>query len=210
MPEAKISAEIPETMWVHKVSTEYPNTVFRVISALPGDEYGTGVIEINGEGYSEAIKDIPEGETVLGIEVLWRDDDENKALVQVRTDHHLILQKVSDSGVPMEMPFEIQDGVGEWELRASHESLSQLGSAFDSIGMNYTIEYVRDIDVGGDDPLTEKQREVLEEAHQLGYYDTPREISLSEVADRLGIAKSTCSEILHRAEGKIINAFLNS
>jgi predicted DNA binding protein len=120
---------------------------------------------------------------------------------------YLIMKKASRSGVPIEMPFVIQDGVGEWKLRASHDSLSELGSTFDSMGVGYTIEYVRDVEVE-DDLLTEKQRGVVEAAHELGYYETPREVSLSEVADELGIAKSTCSEMLHRAEGRVMDAFL--
>ena len=207
MPEAKISAHIPEAMWVHEVSTSYPDTVFRVVSALPGDEQGVGVVEVDGRGYKEALEDIPRHETISGMEVLWRDDKDEKALVQITTDRHLILQRASISGVPIEMPFEIRDGVGEWELRASHESLSELGSTFDSMGVNYTIEYIRDVkDDGGF--LTEKQHEVIEVAQELGYYDTPREASLSEVADELGIAKSTCSEMIHRAEGKVMSRFL--
>jgi len=42
------------------------------------------------------------------------------------------------------------------------------------------------------------------------YYDTQREVSLSELANEFGIAKSTCSEVLHRAEGKIVKEFLDS
>jgi predicted DNA binding protein len=41
-----------------------------------------------------------------------------------------------------------------------------------------------------------------------GYYDTPRTCTLTELADHLGIAKSTASERLHRAEGAIIRAFV--
>ena len=207
MPEAKMSAQVPESMWVREVSTNHPETVFRVVSALPGDGHGVGVIEIDGEGYEEVLKEIPKQETVSKTEVLWKNDEQKKALIQVRTDEHLILQRASRSEVPIEMPFEIQDGIGEWTLRASHESLSELGSAFDSMGMEYDIEYLRDL---GDEEefLTEKQRKVIEVAHELGYYDTPREVSLSEVADELGIAKSTCSETLHRAEGKIMDRFL--
>lgn len=209
MPEAKISARIPERMWVHHVSKEYPDTIFRVVSALPGDEYGVGVLEVEGEGYAEAIDSIPEHETVSGIEVLSKNNDEDKALVQVRTDSHLILKRASSSGVPIEMPFEIQDGVGEWTLRTSRDSLSGLGSVFDSMGIDYTIEYVRGVEEDDGDFLTDKQHEVVVKAHELGYYDTPREVSLSDVADELGIAKSTCSEILHRAEGKIVGDFLS-
>ncbi|MCX2819714.1 helix-turn-helix domain-containing protein [Haladaptatus sp. F3-133] len=207
MPEAKISANVPESMWVHDVSKSHPDTVFRVVSALPGDDHGVGVVEIEGEGYEDALDDISEHEAIHDSEVLYEQDENRTALVQLKSQKHLILQKASQSGVPMEMPFEIQDGVGEWRLRASHESLSELGSAFDSMGMEYTIEYVRDVE---EDAclLTEKQREVVGKAHELGYYDTPREISLSEVANEMDIAKSTCSEILHRAEGKVVSEFL--
>lgn len=194
-------------MWVYEVSKKYPDTVFRVVSALPGGDHGVGVVEVDGEGYEDALNDIPEHETVSDIEVLWKEKNEKKSLVQVQTDKHLILQKASRSGVPMEMPFEIQDGVGEWSLRTSHDSLSKLGSVFDTMGMEYTIDYVRDVEDEGD-LLTDKQREVVNKAHELGYYDTPREVSLSEVAEQLDIAKSTCSEMLHRAEGKIMSEFL--
>lgn len=207
MPETKISAQIPEVMWVHEVSTDHPDTVFRVVSALPGDGYGVGVVEIEGGAYEEALEEIPQQRMISGMEVLQKDDENGKALVQIRTNEHLILQRASNSGIPIEMPFEIQDGVGEWELRTSHDSLSELGSAFDSMGINYTIEHVRDFKSDAD-LLTEKQREVVEKAYELGYYDTPREVSLSEVADHLGIAKSTCSETLHRVEERVMSEFL--
>lgn len=209
MPEAKISAEIPGSMWVHDVSKEYPDTVFRVISAIPGDDFGVGVVEINGDAHGDVVEAISRHGTVSDVEVLWEDDEEEKTLAQVRTGNHLILLEASRSGVPLETPFEIQDGVGEWVLRASHDSLSELGSLFDSMGMRYTIEYVRDFEED-DGLLTDKQRDVVETADELGYYDTPREASLSEVADELGVAKSTCSEMLHRAEGKIVNSFLDT
>jgi len=195
-------------MWVHDVSTEYPDTVFRVISAMPGEEFGVGVAEVDGDGYDEAVGAISRHETVSNVETLWQDEEEKKTLVQVKTDKPLLLRRASRSGIPLETPFEIRDGVGEWTLRTSRDSISELSSVFDSMGVNYTIEYVRDFEEKGG-ILTDKQHEVVEKAHELGYYDTPRESSLSEVADELGVAKSTCSEILHRAEGKIVGSFLD-
>lgn len=209
MPEAKLSVNIPDEIWVRDISTKYPDTVFSVISALPGDEYGVGVVEVEGEDYDDALNEIPEHETIEEMEILWRDDESEKALIQIRTTKPAILEMASQSGVPIEMPFEIRDGVGEWELKTSRESLSQLSSIFDSMGVKYTIEYIRDVE-SGENFLTDKQREIVEAARKLGYYDTPRETSLSEIADEFGIAKSTCSEILHRAEGKIMKEFLDS
>lgn len=47
-------------------------------------------------------------------------------------------------------------------------------------------------------------------AVEAGYYDTPRTCTLTELADEVGLAKSTCSEILHRAEEIIVKEFIEN
>lgn len=56
--------------------------------------------------------------------------------------------------------------------------------------------------------LTDRQREALTIAHELGYYETPRAVSFEEVAAELDCASSTANELLRRAESKIIDAVL--
>lgn len=58
--------------------------------------------------------------------------------------------------------------------------------------------------------LTDRQREALITAHELGYYETPRAVSFEEVAAELDCASSTANELLRRAEAKIIDAVLAS
>jgi predicted DNA binding protein len=60
----------------------------------------------------------------------------------------------------------------------------------------------------GDQLLTERQQGLVRTAVDAGYYNTPRECTLTELAERLGIAKSTRSGALHRAEGAVIKRFL--
>ncbi|MDZ7688314.1 MAG: helix-turn-helix domain-containing protein [Halobacteriales archaeon] len=60
-----------------------------------------------------------------------------------------------------------------------------------------------------DETLTEKQRALVEKAVKMGYYDTPRRCSLTELAEECGIAKSTCSDTLHRAEERVLKEFVN-
>ncbi|MEF8802280.1 MAG: helix-turn-helix domain-containing protein [Halolamina sp.] len=50
------------------------------------------------------------------------------------------------------------------------------------------------------DVLTERQREVLTTAYEMGYYDVPRTASSMEVATELGLEPSTVVEHLQRAE----------
>lgn len=54
------------------------------------------------------------------------------------------------------------------------------------------------------DFLTEKQREVLELAVRRGYYEDGSEVTLKQLADQLGIARSTIGEHLKRAESEVV------
>jgi predicted DNA binding protein len=63
-------------------------------------------------------------------------------------------------------------------------------------------------DAGGDDTLPVGQREALGAAVEAGYYETPRRIDLSELADRLGIPRSTLSYRLRRAEAALATTFV--
>jgi predicted DNA binding protein len=51
--------------------------------------------------------------------------------------------------------------------------------------------------------LTPRQREVLETAYEIGYFERPREANASDVATRLGLDPSTVSEHLVAAEAKL-------
>lgn len=53
--------------------------------------------------------------------------------------------------------------------------------------------------------LTDRQREVLETAYGMGYFDYPRGANASEVADELGIRPSTFTEHLNTAQSKILD-----
>lgn len=55
------------------------------------------------------------------------------------------------------------------------------------------------------DRLSPKQREAVQAALQVGYYDIPREASTQDVADALDCATATASEHLRKAESRILS-----
>ncbi|AFZ71728.1 helix-turn-helix domain-containing protein [Natronobacterium gregoryi] len=55
--------------------------------------------------------------------------------------------------------------------------------------------------------LPDEQREALHAAVDHGYYETPRQIDLSELAEELDIPRSTLSYRLRRAEAELATAF---
>jgi predicted DNA binding protein len=77
----------------------------------------------------------------------------------------------------------------------------------DSSGLSYELLSL----VGheeNDDLLTDRQREVLAAAVQQGYFEVPRSCTLAEVADGLGIDKSTASTVLRRGQGRLVRQYL--
>ena len=61
------------------------------------------------------------------------------------------------------------------------------------------------VDVGR---LTDRQREVLETAHEMGYFEYPRQANASEVAAALDIEPSTFTEHLAAAQSKLLDELL--
>jgi hypothetical protein len=53
--------------------------------------------------------------------------------------------------------------------------------------------------------LTDRQQEALSAAWTIGYYSVPREGDLETVADELGCATSTASDLLRRAEAQLVS-----
>lgn len=58
--------------------------------------------------------------------------------------------------------------------------------------------------------LTDRQREVLETAHRMGYFEHPKESNAGEVAATLDITTATFSEHLAAAQSKLLNAILDT
>jgi len=205
MPEAQLEVTVPRDVWIGDLTRTYPEATFTILAALSNEEAGVGLAEIHSEELSSLLDRMAGYEDVTQMEVL--NDLEATALVQFETTLPLLLLPARDSGVPLEMPFQLSEGTAVWEVTAPSDRLSALGSQLRQFEIPFRIEYIRH-DVDQDHLLTESQHEIVELAIELGYYDTPRTCSLTELAAESGRAKSTVSETLHRAEGKIIKEFV--
>lgn len=98
---------------------------------------------------------------------------------------------------------------GDGSVRAFFDALD------DAVGNCAKMEIVRLTDAStanedsssDSDGLPSNQREALEAAVEYGYYETPREVDVGELADRLNVPRSTLTYRLRRAEAYMAKQF---
>jgi len=207
MPSAEIRITIPDRVWIGELSREYPDAVFEILTAFPKAMGGVALTEITHSNIGAVMQAMGSYDDVTNIDLLQRTDD--SVLAQFETSSPILLFPVREAGTPLELPFTVTDGAVDWEVTAARERLSLLADQLREFEISFEVQSVTHR-IETTQLLSEKQTTLVQRAIDLGYYDTPRRATLTELAADLDIAKSTCSETLHRAEEKIIKQFATS
>lgn len=102
-------------------------------------------------------------------------------------------------------------GTGDtWELRIRFEDQSEL-SKFRAFCEDEGVEYdlhrryeAARVGKGAEYGLTPKQNEAATTAWEMGYFDSPREVGLADVAAELGVSTQAVSDRLRRAQRNLL------
>lgn len=185
-------------------STENPDEEFRILAALPTED-GLFVILEAPLATTPTLGHYFDT-TLPSYNVLHADD-------QVVVIQYFLpfvpppYRAVLFSGNLLGFPLTLRNGWIRSELITSHERLSLLKAAFEAMDLTHELVSVTQ-STKPTDLLTDRQQQLITEASERGYYDSPRDCTLTELAAALDISKSVASGILHRAEGRIIKQFL--
>lgn len=123
-------------------------------------------------------------------------------LLTIAERHTLLLEppfRFTDRGVTITVA-----GAAD-ALRAAYEEATAV--------VDVAVEWIGGYEPGGGGVLTrltDRQREAIEAAREIGYYETPRRVNFEDVASELECAPSTANELLRRAEASLIDAVLES
>lgn len=204
MPSAQIKFEFSDGPGA--LSTERPDDEFRMLAALPTADGIQVVLEVRTTDTDAVVRQLDEAPWLPSYDVLHA--DEQTILIQYTHDFLPALHRaLLSSGPLLQYPLTLRDGWVTSDLTTSHEQLSQLKDVFESEGIQYEIGWVTQT-TDPTDLLTDRQRRFVTEATERGYYDSPRECTLTELAATLDVSKGGASRTLHRAEGRIIKHFL--
>ena len=209
MPKAKVKFRPPGEQlggpfWL---STEFPDDEFRILSAYPTERGLLVLLEATMDDSSAALDHFERApdERVPSHEVLHA--DERTVLFQFELPFvPPPFRALLTAGTLPQFPYALEDGWMVCELTTSHDRLSRFRDELAETGFAFEVVWVTQ-SVDPTELLTDRQRTYVTEALERGYYDTPRRCSLTELADELGISKSTASTVMHYAEENIVKAF---
>ena len=189
------------------LSEAHPDAMFKVLGAWPDGEEFRLLVETNALGVDLLSRTLETIADVTDFDV--RHAGDHRILFEVATTTPEPHGAMTDSGIVPSFPFDLEDGWLVGDLVASQNQLSAFRDELDSAGIEYLITKVA---ATPEEPslLTDRQREVVDTALAHGYYDSPRDCTLTTIAEHLDVNKSAVSRVLHRAEGKIIRAYRSS
>lgn len=207
----RITAPQLETPLATLAGTDGVETVDLLATGVTGD--GTESYSASVDGPERAVRDALADD---GNAVTWdvaAEDGIVHAYVQCRPSPELqrLRERFTADSLVVLLPVRFHaDGVELTVLGTR----SDLSNAFDALPSRFgvsTLEVgIYRNGIGRGRTLTERQREVLETAYELGYYERPSETTHEGIADALGCAPSTVGEHLREAEHRLVTEVFES
>jgi predicted DNA binding protein len=205
MLRARFRMPLPEDIWVTEVTRTFPEATLRLLTGVPMGDRALELGEVRAADPEPVVDAIRTHPDVMVYEELYV--GEGRAIGQYEAFEQSLYEFLWESSLPPEFPIVVENGEMEFDVTATREGFEAFGDALDERGREYDLLSVVHTD-DGTGVLTDRQRECLTAALRAGYFAVPRECTLAELAEQLGIDKSTASETIRRGTERVMGQFL--
>ncbi|HJL54741.1 MAG: helix-turn-helix domain-containing protein [Candidatus Thalassarchaeaceae archaeon] len=204
-----ISIRLPDGHWAGDITRENNNVTIRIREHMPlprgrGSAQGT----VSGDGIDACMESLEGHPGIESVTYFAEESDRFEFAVTISKGGGGFLRPLIDAEVVPQTPFDARDGWVEWEFSTDHEHVVNLVRNLKESGLPHRIHSLsKDT---SSRLLTVRQREVFDLAVKHGYYESPRRITLTNLAVLAGVSKSTMCELIHLIEKQIIGEFAES
>lgn len=209
MKEVIIKMKMTPHTWVRQIMSKGPVHV-RILDCRPLQECGVlELFEIRTEGnLDEIIETLKRYKEIFDFEILSKDYKRGEIVGTLKTTHCDVCKHFTHLPECFlgSADYQLKDGHVHWRLLLTNEDLKLLLKKFDEMGIDVEIEQISSYD-HHQDSLTLKQEQIVKLAWDMGYFETPRKISLKKLSQILGVSPPTLSEILRRGLRKIVREY---
>jgi predicted DNA binding protein len=149
---------------------------------------------------------LDEDPSVNEIELLSETDEDRLYRLSWAAEARVIGHMVSECNATVHQAIAAD---GQWTLRVlfpDRSAISDVDEFASEYGLSLDLRQLYEVDSAkrARFGLTEGQQEALTESYEHGYYEVPRELDASALAERLDISHQALSERLRRATGSLI------
>jgi hypothetical protein len=205
MIDARFRIRLPPDLYIADLSEAFPDATFRLLSGVRSGATAKELGEVLARTPGSVAAAFREHEAVDAYEVLERTDD--RLLATYETTDVDLYAFVEAGGFPPEFPIEVRNGFYEFDLTGTRREFDQLRETLEASGTEY--ELLSKVNKRRSDRLlTRRQEELLAAGLREGYFEVPRECTLADLADVVGVDKSTASGIVRRAQARLITWYL--
>lgn len=189
---------------------DVPDVYLEIKRVVAGAERVTPYFWASGtdfDAFEEALRD---DSTIQAISVLEEHDAEERFYrVTWQANVETLMSAVSDAKATI-LEAVNEDG-RRWELKIlfpDRDALSEFHDSCVSNGFSFQLERVYQAEnpqEEGEYGVTEEQEEALKAGYDAGYFEVPRETTLTELADQLGISRNALSARLRRGQRNLLS-----
>ena len=209
MREIVLQLKAPHT-WLSDITSKHPTTI-RILDCKPS-ETKDGVrqlveVSANQDQLDKIVNDVKASSLVKEAYVVQT--KRGRMLGSLLTESALCGTVMRTEAFCRSCLFHSKanpDGTVEWTLAFNkREALTELLDRMKKEQVD--VKILKLSSVADVENLTSHQRNLVETALEEGFFDYPRRITLRELSKKMGISASTASEVLRRAERKILASY---
>ncbi|MHA1520867.1 MAG: helix-turn-helix domain-containing protein [Promethearchaeota archaeon] len=205
--KSKLIITFPKQLWL-SLTKKYTNLQFEIKAFIPVEQdpfVGNSLISITGSVPESFLQELDIHPSLISYSIMERTP--NHMILNTVTKDHILLLTIVKNMILVDLPVSVSNGVAEFVISSTRSNIDQFIQDLESRGLSVEIKsignYSEDL---FHKILTPRQFEVYNSAKQKGYYESPRQITLTELAREIKVAKSSLSSILQRIHSKLLGS----
>ncbi|MCF2139366.1 MAG: helix-turn-helix domain-containing protein [Candidatus Lokiarchaeota archaeon] len=203
--KSKVLISFPSKLWLHRTK-KYPYLQFTIKAFVPisHDPFvGNSLVSIQGTNPETFISELDDHPSLISYSIMEK--KKNLIIINTHTKDPFLLRAIVKNMILVNLPVLVSNGIAEFNISSSRRNIDNFIKDLELHGLkvelkrlgNYSENLIEQI-------LTPRQFEIYLHVKDKGYYDTPRQITLSELANELHLAKSSLSSMLQRIHSKLL------
>ncbi|MFN3384030.1 MAG: helix-turn-helix domain-containing protein [Archaeoglobaceae archaeon] len=197
MLKIEIKTPVPKGCALEAMEELVKRALIEVEGFLINEEKVKGLIKVRAEEVSKLIDNLPNFCVSLKI-------SRDSARLLLKEHPCLIAQPIlSSGGIIVGLSYD--DNSITWSVICDEKDCSKLIKKLEKLGVEFELVYKGRLE--DKDSMTFREEEILRTALEKGFFDYPKKIKLEELAELFNVSPSTLSEILRRAQKKVLERY---